>query len=37
MARLPMSAEHFIPFRRSDIVAMCADELPEAERESYRG
>ncbi len=27
-----MSGDHFIPFRTTDIVAMCADELPEAER-----
>jgi hypothetical protein len=32
-----MSAEHFIPFRRSEIVAMCADDLPAAERGSFRG
>jgi hypothetical protein len=32
-----MSTEHFIPFRRSEIVAMCADELPETERESVQG
>jgi hypothetical protein len=32
-----MHAEHFIPFRRSEIVAMCADELPEGDRESFRG
>jgi hypothetical protein len=27
----------FIPFRRSEVVAMCADELPEAERGSFLG
>jgi hypothetical protein len=32
-----MSGEHFIPFRRTDIVAMCADELPVAERASFLG
>jgi hypothetical protein len=32
-----MSAEHFIPFRRSDVVAMCAGELPAADRESFLG
>ena len=31
------NGEHFIPFRRSDIVTMCADELPAAERESFLG
>jgi hypothetical protein len=31
-----MRGEHFIPFRRTDIVSMCADELPAAERESFR-
>jgi hypothetical protein len=30
-----MSGEHFIPFRRSEIAAMCADELPAAERRSF--
>ncbi len=30
-----MRGEHFIPFRRKDIVAMCADELPPAEREAF--
>jgi hypothetical protein len=32
-----MSVEHFIPFRRSEIVAMCADDLPVGERESFLG
>src|SRR5258706_11188277 len=32
-----MSGEHFIPFRKTDVVSMCADELPEPERESFRG
>jgi hypothetical protein len=32
-----MSAEHFIPFRRSDVVAMCADQLPATDRESFLG
>jgi hypothetical protein len=31
------SGEHFIPFRRSDVVTMCADELPAAERDSFLG
>src|SRR5262245_26600344 len=31
-----MSREHFIPFRATDVVSMCADELPAAERESFR-
>jgi len=30
-------SEHFIPFRRSEIVAMCAGELPPGERESFTG
>src|SRR5262249_33149676 len=34
---LLMSGEHFIPFRRSDVVAMCADQLPAAERDSFVG
>ena len=29
--------EHFIPFRRTDVVSMCADELPATERESFLG
>jgi hypothetical protein len=32
-----MSGEHFIPFRRADVVTMCAAELPAAERESFLG
>jgi hypothetical protein len=32
-----MSSEHFIPFRKTDIVSMCADELDPAERESFHG
>jgi hypothetical protein len=32
-----MSGEHFIPFRRTDVVTMCADDLPAAERESFLG
>jgi hypothetical protein len=30
-----MSGEHFLPFRRSDVVAMCAGELPESERPRF--
>ena len=30
-----MSGERFIPFRRTSIVTMCADDLPEQERESF--
>ncbi|GIH02030.1 hypothetical protein Rhe02_00970 [Rhizocola hellebori] len=30
-----MRGEHFIPFRRTDIVSMCADQLPDAEREPF--
>lgn len=29
--------EHNIPFRKADIIAMCADELPPEERESFAG
>ncbi len=32
-----MSGEHFIPFRKNDIVAICAEELPPGERESFVG
>ncbi len=32
-----MNREHFIPFRKTDVVTMCADELPAAERESFLG
>src|SRR4030095_14916427 len=32
-----MSGEHFIPFRKTDIVAMCAEELPPGERDSFVG
>jgi hypothetical protein len=32
-----MSGEHFIPFRRTDVVTMCADELPATERDSFLG
>ena len=32
-----MSGEHFIPFRKTDVVSMCADDLPAAERESFVG
>ena len=35
--RPAVSGEHFIPFRRTNIVSMCADELPAAERESFLG
>ncbi|MEV6257709.1 TMEM143 family protein [Nocardia sp. NPDC051911] len=30
-----MDAEHFLPFRKSAVISLCADELPEAERESF--
>src|SRR6185369_12281097 len=33
----PMSGEHFIPFRKADVVSMCADDLPAGERESFLG
>ncbi len=32
-----MNGEHFIPFRKTDVVTMCADELPAGERESFLG
>jgi hypothetical protein len=32
-----MHGEHFIPFRKADVVSMCAAELPESERESFLG
>ena len=32
-----MGREHFIPFRKADVVSMCADELPAAERPSFLG
>jgi len=32
-----MRGDHFIPFRKTDVVAMCADELPAAERASFLG
>jgi hypothetical protein len=31
-----VTGERFIPFRRSDIVAMCAEEVAPTERESFR-
>ena len=31
-----MTAERFIPFRKTSIVTMCADEVPAEERESFR-
>ncbi|MEU2120921.1 TMEM143 family protein [Nocardia niwae] len=30
-----MDAEHFLPFRKSAVISLCADELPDAERESF--
>jgi Protein of unknown function (DUF3754) len=32
-----MNGEHFIPFRKTDVVTMCSDELPADERGSFRG
>ncbi len=32
-----MNGEHFIPFRKTDIVTMCSDELPAEERGSFLG
>ena len=31
-----MTAERFIPFRKSDVVTMCADEVTDEEREPFR-
>ena len=31
-----MTSERFIPFRKTDIVTMCADEVPAEERESFQ-
>ena len=31
-----MSDERFIPFRKSDVVTMCADEVSDEEREPFR-
>lgn len=31
-----MTGERFIPFRRTSIVSMCADDLPAEERDSFR-
>jgi hypothetical protein len=31
-----VTGERFIPFRKSDVVTMCADELPDEEREGFR-
>ncbi|MBF6207146.1 DUF3754 domain-containing protein [Streptomyces gardneri] len=30
-----MDAEHFLPFRKSAVISLCTDELPDAERESF--
>ncbi|MGK8524822.1 TMEM143 family protein [Nocardia asteroides] len=30
-----MDAEHFLPFRKSAVISLCAGELPDAERESF--
>ncbi len=32
---MSMKGEHFLPFRRSDVVAMCADQLPGGERQRF--
>jgi Protein of unknown function (DUF3754) len=32
-----MNGEHFIPFRKTDVVAMCSGELPAEDRESFLG
>jgi hypothetical protein len=31
-----MTGERFIPFRKSDVITMCADEVPDNEREPFR-
>jgi hypothetical protein len=31
-----MKGERFLPFRRTDVVAMCAEELPASERDGFR-
>ena len=31
-----MTGERFIPFRKTNVVTMCADDLPEQEREAFR-
>ena len=31
-----MTGERFIPFRKADVVAMCADDVPADDRESFR-
>jgi hypothetical protein len=35
--RPAVTGEHFIPFRKTSIVEMCADDVPERERESFHG
>ncbi|MET7767836.1 TMEM143 family protein [Nocardia sp. NPDC005366] len=30
-----MDAEHFLPFRKSAVISLCAEELPDAERASF--
>ncbi|MGK8491235.1 hypothetical protein [Nocardia asiatica] len=30
-----MDAEHYLPFRKSAVISLCADELPDPERESF--
>jgi hypothetical protein len=32
-----VTGERFIPFRKTNIVTMCADEVPAEERESFEG
>lgn len=31
-----MDTEHFLPFRKSAVISLCAEELPEPERESFQ-
>lgn len=30
-----MDAEHFLPFRKSAVISLCADDLPDSEREMF--
>jgi hypothetical protein len=34
--RPAVTGERFIPFRKTSVVAMCADEVPDGERDSFR-
>ena len=30
-----MTGEHFVPFRKTDVITMCAEDLPAEARESF--